>query len=97
MAGGRVGLEAEGPPSCPRSVVPTPGASSSEDLLPSFLVAFVLVILAISVAAIEIQTFFHKPDVLTSWSHSRLQPQLASGIQWWSLLIRSDNFSYGLW
>ena len=42
-AGGRAGLEAEEPPSCPRSVVPTPGASSSEVLLPPFLVAFVLV------------------------------------------------------
>ena len=38
------GLEAEEPPSCPRSVVTTPGASSSEVLLPPFLVAFVLVI-----------------------------------------------------
>ena len=43
--GGRAGLEAEEPPVPPSPVVPTPGASSSEDLPPPFL-DLVLVILS---------------------------------------------------
>ena len=41
---GRTGLEAEEPPVSPSPVVPTPGASSSEDLPPPLL-GLVLVIL----------------------------------------------------